>query len=199
MADTHIAPPSVLARLALSRSCPARKGVLAALAFGLVMLVGLPSASAQYRNLQFGLEGGYQFIQRDLGLDVHGPLVGLRAGYKASDHWWFTARALLSFRGDVAPQDNLVVLFHLTPVDVRYYFETDNFRPFVGGATAFHFLTNANVPSTVQWGFGPVTGVEFKLRRDLFIGFQLDGLYFIAFNGPNVFSVNATTQLIFFF
>lgn len=171
-------------------------------AFTLIVWTAAPGAGvahAQYKNLQFGFEGGYQFIEDDLLVDEHGPILGLRAGYKASDHWWFTARALVSFRGDLSPADNTVVLFHLTPVDVRYYFETDYFRPFVGGSTAFHFLFNTDVPSTVQWGFGPVLGAEFKLKRDLFLGIQADGLYMLAFDGQNVPVFHATTQLLFFF
>ena len=172
---------------------------LAALALGLAALGTTKAAEAQYKSYQFGFEGGYQYIEDDLGLDEHGPLLGLRAAYKASDHWWFSARALLSFRGDITPAENTVVLFHLTPVDVRYYFETDSFRPFIGGATAFHFLFNAQVPSSVQWGLGPVLGVELKLRRDLFLGIQADTLYMIAFDGANVPVINATTQILFFF
>ena len=160
--------------------------------------LGIPSAEAQYRNQQVGFEAGYQFIEDDFGLVEHGTIFGFRAGYKASDHWWFTARALVSFRGDALPGDRTNILFHLTPIDARYYFLTDSIRPYVGGATAFHFLLNSALPSTVQWGFGPVGGIEFKLRRDLFLGVQVDGLYLIAFEGEDTEVFNSSLQLIFF-
>lgn len=181
--------------------------VLAALA---ALGLAWPSvASAQYRNQQLGFEAGYQFIEGDFGLAEHAPIVGFRAGYKASDHWWFTARAMISWRGDnevqgpggerVSALDNTVVLFHLTPVDFRYYFLTDSVRPYLGGATAFHILANTQLPSWIQWGFGPVGGIELKLRRDLFLGFQADFLYLIGFGAEeNPEVVDVTTQLIFF-
>ena len=155
-------------------------------------------AKAQYKSQSVGIEAGYQYIEDDFGLLQHGSIFGLRAGYKSSDHWWFTARALLSFRGDQLPGDRTNVLLHLTPVDVRYYLWTDSIRPYLGGATAFHFLLNSALPSTVQWGFGPVGGIEFKIRRDVFLGFQVDGLYMIAFEGEDVEVLNANMQLIFF-
>lgn len=187
------------------RSASTRPGVgprLRGLALGSLAILGTAvfaaPAEAQYTNQQFGLELGYQFIEDDSGLTQHAPTFGLRAGYKASDHWWFTSRAMLAFRDDVLPADRTVVLFHLTPVDVRYYFLTDSFRPFLGGGTTFHFLANTELPSTVQWGVGPVGGLEFKLRRNLFLGIQADAMYFMAFDGENYEAVNATGQLIFF-
>lgn len=180
------------------RSPRSLRGVLAFAALAAVWWGSPQEAEAQYKSQQFGFEGGYSFIDESLGLDEHAPIVGLRAGYKATDHWWFTARAMVSFRGDVFPQDQTVILFHLTPVDVRYYFETDAWRPYIGGQTTFQFLANTNVPSTIQWGVGPVLGMEFKLRRDLFLGVQVDGLYMIAFDADPIPALHATTQLIFF-
>lgn len=169
------------------------------LALGVVTFLTFEgSAQAQYKNQQIGFEAGYQHIQEDFGLTANGVTFGLRAGYKASDHWWFTARALVSFRGDRLPGNNTNILFHLTPVDARYYLWTDGFRPFIGAATAFHFLANSNLPSTVQWGVGPVGGVEFKLRRDLFLGIQVDGLFMLAFDDDPFGVFSSTAQLIFF-
>lgn len=155
-------------------------------------------ARAQYKNQQFGFEGGYQFVDDDSQLAPHNGFFGLRAGYKSSDHWWFTARAMVSFRGDRIQGANTAILFHLTPIDVRYYLWTDDFRPFIGGATTFHFVANSDVQSAVHWGLGPVIGTEIKLRRDLFLGFQVDGQYFFAFDGDEYEAFHATTQLIFF-
>lgn len=174
------------------------------LLFALLMLSGTalwaPSiAQAQYTNQQFGIEAGYQFIEDDLGLNVHAPAFGLRAGYKADDHSWFTARTLLSFRDDVLPRERTILVFNLTPLDYRYYFLTDSFRPFLGAQTAFQFIANAETgTSTVQWGFGPVGGVEFKLARKLFLGIQLDGLYMVAFGADSIEVFQANTQLLFF-
>lgn len=154
-------------------------------------------AEAQYKSQQLGFEAGYQLIEDDFGLDMHSAIFGLRAGYKADDHWWYTARAMVSFLGNQLPADQTTVLFHLTPVDFRYYFLTDDFRPYLGGATAFHFLVNFE-PSSIQWGFGPVGGIEIKLERDLFLGFEVSGMYMIAFDHDDSEILHATTQLIFF-
>lgn len=90
-------------------------------------------AEAQYKNGQVGVEGGYMFIGEDSGLEEHGILFSLRGAYKGTDRWWFSARAGLSFRGEQSTLSNqTVILFHLVPVDARYYFATDRFRPFVG-------------------------------------------------------------------
>lgn len=180
-----------------ARSAPWRPVALAIIALGF-FFSQMPCAEAQYRNQQFGFELGYHFLESKLGVEEHGGIGGLRAGFKATDHWWFTARAMLSFRGDQVPDENTVILFQLTPVDVRYYFETDNFRPYLGGGTTFQFLFNTSVRSTIQWGVGPVAGLEFKLKRDLFLAFQVEGTYFVAFDDQNVFSLTATTQLLFF-
>ena len=162
------------------------------------------AAQAQYKNNQFGFEGGYMFIGEGTGLNSHGFLVGLRAAYKASDHWWFSARAGLSFRGDENPalggslRSNTVVLFHLVPVEARYYLLTDSTRPFVGISNSFQFLTNQEIDANVFWGPGATAGIEFKLRRDLFLAFQADGYYMLVFGGDDTPLVTLTTQLNFF-
>ncbi len=172
----------------------------AAAVFVLAGLSGPASAFAQYRGQQVGFEAGYHFIGEELRLEQHAPIFGLRAGYKATDHWWFTARAMVGFRGDEALLDATTVVFHLTPVEARYYLLTDSIRPFLGFGTTFQFLIGNEIDgrSIVQWGFGPGVGIELKLRRDLFLGFQVDGLYLINFGGPDVPMVHATTQLLFF-
>ena len=159
-----------------------------------------PRASlAQYKNGQFGFEGGYFFLGENTGLTSHNFALGLRGAYKNTDHWWFTARAMVSFPGEpVSPRDNTVVLFHLVPVEVRYYFQTDSFRPFVGVTNSFQFLFNQDQQSDVYWGPGVDAGMEFRLRRDLFLGFQIDAYWMFVFEGPDAPILTASTQLIFF-
>ena len=173
-------------------------------AFAAAAFLTPTAAHAQYKNNQFGFEGGYMFIGDGTGLNSHGFLVGLRAAYKASDHWWFSARAGLSFRGDENPElggslkANTVVLFHLVPVEARYYFLTDSTRPFVGISNSFQFLTNQEIDANVFWGPGVTAGIEFKLRRDLFLGFQADGYYMLVFGQDDAPLATFTTQLNFF-
>lgn len=170
--------------------------------FAWVAFIG--PAQAQYKNNQFGFEGGYMFIDDGTGLDAHGALIGLRAAYKMTDHWWLSARAGLSFRGDVNPQlggsnrDNTVVLFHVVPVEARYYFLTDFTRPFVGVTNSFQFLTNQETNTSVLWGPGVSAGIEFRLRRDLFLGFQVDAYYMIALDVDDAPLATFTTQVNFF-
>ena len=174
---------------------------LALLTISLALLAAPEVAEAQYKNGQFGFEGGYNFMQGDVGLDEHSFLVGMRGAYKSSDHWWFTARALLSFRGEQSLSQKTAVLFHLVPVAARYYFLTDSFRPFVGISNSFQFLFNKTVDQTVLWGPGATVGAEFKLKRDLFLGVQADAYWMFVFEGPvapGVPFVSLTAQVIFF-
>ena len=165
----------------------------------LIALVALPRvADAQYKNAQFGFEGGYFYVGKNAGLSEHNFCIGMRGGYKSTDRWWFTARAGLSFPSDVGGVDNTVVLLHLVPVDVRYYFETDAFRPFVGVTNSFQLLFNQEIESNAFWGPGITGGMEFRLRRDLFLGVQLDLFWMFVFEGDDAPLGTATTQLIFF-
>ncbi len=166
----------------------------------LAALVFCPrDAAAQYKNGQIGFEGGYMFLGEDAGLDSHGFLVALRAAYKASDHWWFSARAGVSFRGEAATNsERTVVLFHLVPIDARYYFQTDAFRPFVGVTNSFQILANQTIASGVFWGPGATAGMEFRLRRDMFLGVQVDASWMFVFEGRDAPLITTTTQLLFF-
>lgn len=172
----------------------------AVLALGL-FLVG-DRAEAQYKNGQIGFEGGYFFLTNTGSegfLDPHGFLLALRGGYKGTDHWWFTARAGVSFRGEEDPLSNrTVVMFNLMPVDARYYFLTDNFRPFVGVGSTFNFLFNQSIETSVIWGPQATAGLEFRLRRDMFLGFQADAGWNFVFEGSDAPFVTLTSQLIFF-
>lgn len=154
-------------------------------------------AQAQYKNGQIGFEGGYMFLGSKSGLDSNGVLVGLRGAYKGSDNWWFTARAGISFRGEEF-SDRTVVLFHLVPAAVRYYFFTDRFRPFLGVTNSFQFLANNTGPSSVFWGPGVNGGMEFRLKRDLYLGFQADAFWMFVFQGPDAPLITTTVQLNFF-
>ena len=157
-----------------------------------------PEAEAQYKNGQIGFEAGYFFLGEEGLLDQHAFLVALRGAYKASDHWWFTARAGVSFRGEPQLSEKTVVLFHLTPIDARYYFATDRLRPFVGLTNSFQFLFNNSTDSTVWWGPGVVAGLEIFLRRDMFLGIQADTSWMFVFEGPDVPMVTTTAQILFF-
>ena len=174
------------------------------LALAAIMLSSPNVAEAQYKSSQFGFEGGYMFVGEGTGLNSHGFLVGLRAAYKGSDHWWFSARAGLSFRGDIDTElggsfrSNTVVLTHLVPVSARYYFLTDSTRPFLGITNSFQFLTNQESNASVFWGPGASGGIEFKLRRDLFLAFQADAYYMLVFGGDDTPLVTFTTQINFF-
>ncbi len=105
----------------------------------------------------------------------------------------------MSFPGQLNNAPNTVIVLQLTPVMVKHYFKTDAFRPFVGVTNAFFFTINgdASVPTAV-WGPGVNAGMEFKLARDLFLGFEGTAYYTFNFDGSDaaVFTVN--TQLIFF-
>lgn len=164
----------------------------------LLLMLASATAEAQYKNAQFGFEAGYFFFGRDTQLTTHNYGLGLRGAYKSTDRWWFTARGMVSFPGDDGGRDNTVVLFHLVPIDVRYYFKTDAFRPFVGLTHSFQFLLNTELESEVFWGPGVSAGMEFRLKRDLFLGFQADGFYMLVFEGPDAPMATFTTQLIFF-
>lgn len=160
---------------------------------------GPRSAAAQYKNAQVGFDVGYSFMEEKSGLDAHAVLVALRGAYKASDNWWFSARAGVSFRGERGDRsDNTVVLLHLQPVDARYYFLTDRLRPFVGVTNAFTFLANETLPWNVGWSPGVNAGLEIRLRRDLYLGFEVDAYYNLVFEGPDHAAVTGTTQLLFF-
>ncbi len=154
-------------------------------------------ARAQYKNAQLGFEVGYGFYAPDLLLDEHHLEVGLRGAFKAEDHFWFSARGLLSFRGEPISERTVVVL-HLTPVAVRYYVLTDTFRPFVGVTNAFQFLFNSALGTRVFWGPGAEVGAEFKLSRDIFLGIQADALYMFVFQGKDDPMLTVTAQLNFF-
>ena len=189
-------PPRVVRRSCFSL-------LIASVAVSTLVAVTAPCpAHAQYKNNQFGFEGGYMYIGDATGLDPHSFLIGMRAAYKVSDHWWFSARAGLSFRGDDpivgGNRSNTVVLFHLVPVEARYYFLTDFTRPFVGVSNSFQFLTNQQIDASVFWGPGVTAGIEFRLRRDLFIGFQADAYYMIAFGVDDAPLATFTTQINFF-
>lgn len=170
-----------------------------------LLVVGFLSpapAQAQYKNSQFGFEVGYLYVGERTGLDPHGLSGGLRAAYKISDHWWFAARAGLSVRGDEVegqvPESNTAVMLSVIPIEARYYFLTDFYRPYVGITNAFQFLFNTEINATVFWGPGVTAGIEIRLRRDMFLGFQADGFYMITFGVPDAPLINISAQLNFF-
>jgi hypothetical protein len=175
--------------------CASVPGLMLAAALAL-----LPAerAEAQYRSYTFGFETGYMALTEGTELRPHNFAVGLFGGYKLSDNWWFSGRALVSFPGQLDLAPNTVVLLHLVPVSVQYYFLTDAFRPYVGLSNSFQFLVNNNTSTSVFWGPGVQAGMEFKLRRDLFLGLKADGYMMLVFEGPPAAVITTTAQLIFF-
>ncbi len=162
-------------------------------------LLAFPEAAqAQYRNFTFGFEGGYMALTAGTELRPHNFGIGLFGGYKLSDHWWLSGRALLSFPGQLDRQPNTVVLLHVVPLSVQYYFATDAVRPFVGLTNSFQFLFNNDTSKSAFWGPGVEAGIEFKLRRDLYLGVKSDGFMMLVFEGPPAAVISVTTQLIFF-
>ena len=154
-------------------------------------------AEAQYKSGQLGFEAGYGFYAPDLAVDGHNFMVGLRGAFKAEDHWWFSARGLLSFRGE-AVSERTVVILSVVPVAVRYYILTDSFRPFVGITNTFQFFFNSARGTPIYWGPGGEVGVEIKLVRDIFLGFQADVYYLFGFEVPDDPMFTVTAQLNFF-
>ena len=182
----------------MQRSVSTQKSLLIALVAAGGLLAA-DEAEAQYRNYTFGFEGGYMFLGENTELDAHNISLGMFGGYKASDHWWFYSKASLSFPGQQNNLPNTVILLHIVPISVRYYFYTDAFRPWVGLTNAFqqYFNTNA-ISQTTWWGPGVHAGVDFKLQRDLFLGFEGDAHYLINFEGPNTPVFSGFANLTFF-
>jgi hypothetical protein len=156
------------------------------------------TAEAQYKGNQFGVEAGYFFLGEDAFINQHNPGFGLRGAFKTSDHWWLTARGLVSFAGDQLDNSRTVFLLYIEPIAGRYYFETDAVRPFVGISNQFIFLFNRSVGGSVMWGPGGQAGIEFRIARDLFLGFQADAYYMVAFEGNNIPTITVNSQIIWF-
>lgn len=154
-------------------------------------------AFAQYRSHQFGFEAGYLFYGTDASVPVedHGPLVGLRAGWKLTDQFWLTSRAGFAWRDQVVDVDQTIFILHLVPIAARYYVLTDRFRPFVGVTNSFQFFANGGA-GNVFWGPGGSAGLEVRLRRDMFLGFQLDVFHMW---GDGEYPVVASTLQLDFF
>ena len=136
------------------------------------------SASAQYKNAQFGFEAGYLGYgttnnRAAAAVENHGPMVGVRTAWKLTDHFWLTNRAAFAWRDQIELVDRTIFILHLVPVAARYYFMTDRFRPFVGVTQSFQFFMNGQA-GHVFWGPGGSAGFEVRLRKDVFLGLQAD-------------------------
>lgn len=177
-----------------SHACASLPALALAAAFA---LIPAEDAEAQYRSYTFGFETGYLALGEGTELKTHNFALGLFGGYKLTDHWWFSGRALLSFPGQLDNSPNTVVLIHAVPISVQYYFLTDAFRPYVGLTNSFQILANADTDSSVFWGPGATAGLEFKLMRDVFLGFKTDAFLMINFTQLTPV-VTATAQAIFF-
>ena len=150
---------------------------------------------AQYKNNVFGIEAGHIYAQSDILKTPHAPVIAIRGGHKISDKFWITSRVGLAPNQNAA-DNNTLVLIHLVPIEIRHYFKTDSFRPFVGLASVFNLTANKGI-SSVFWGAGPSIGAEFKLKRDIFLGLQADGSWMFSESESSA-SVRSTLQLIFF-
>jgi len=144
----------------------------------IAVVVASSTAAAQYKNSQFGFEAGYLAYGNSnndevAAVESHGPLVGVRTGWKLSDHFWLTNRAAFAWRDQIERVDRTIFILHLVPVAVRYYFLTDRFRPFLGATQSFQFFMNGDAGTTF-WGPGASAGFEVRLRRDVFLGVQAD-------------------------
>lgn len=165
---------------------------------GFAALAPARDAEAQYRSYTFGFEAGYMLLTEGTELMPHNLGFGLFGGYKLTDNWWFSGRALLSFPGQLDRAPNTVVMLHVVPISVQYYFATDAIRPYVGLTNSFQVLFNANTSASAFWGPGVGAGLEIKLRRDLFLALKSDGFMMLVFEGPPAAVVSVTSQLVFF-
>jgi hypothetical protein len=170
-----------------------------ALWIGLAVLGSHP-AEAQYKNYTFGFEVGYLGQTAGTLLKPHNLALGMFGGFKFSDHWWFESRALVSFPGQLDNAPNTVVELSITPVSVRYYLETDAVRPWVGVTNTLQLLFNNTFDHTAYWGPGVGAGIEIRLRRDLYLGFEGDFFHLFIFQGEagDAWLGTVTSQLIFF-
>ncbi|MBI2377471.1 MAG: hypothetical protein HYV07_25950 [Deltaproteobacteria bacterium] len=171
---------------------------IVALAVVLATSAASRSALAQYRSFTFGAEAGYIGMTSGTELKPHNAAFGMFGGFKQSDHWWFTARAMASFPGQLDNAPNTVVLLQIEPISVRYYLETDDLRPYVGLTNSFLLLFNHTTHNDAMWGPGISGGLEIKLKRDLFLGFEVDVYHMLVFEGPDAQLIQGNGQLIFF-
>jgi hypothetical protein len=155
-------------------------------------------AEAQYRSYTFGFEAGYMGLTTGTEMKAHNIGLGLMGSYKLSDHWWFAGKALVSFPGELSNSPNTVVMLHLVPASVSYYFLTDEFRPHVGLTNSFQIFINNSSDQTILWGPGVNAGFEVRLKRDLFLGVRSDAYMMLKFSGPPAAVISVTSQLIFF-
>jgi len=167
---------SALASVVLSATM--QRWLLSALV-GVLLSMTSGAANAQYRSGQFGFEAGYLGFaepnsNRATEVENHGPMVGIRAGYRITDNVWLTQRAALSWRDQQPVRfDETIFVLHLVPVAARYYFATDRIRPFVGVTNTVQFFTNGQAGNAF-WGPGGSAGVEWRWGRDIFSGLQVD-------------------------
>lgn len=172
--------------------------VLATAVAVLPALVPAGRAEAQYRSYTFGIEAGYVALTAGTRVLPHNFGIGMFGGYKLTDNWWFSGRAMVSFPGEPT-SPNTVVLLHLVPISVQYYFLTDAFRPYVGLTNSFQVLVNTVSDRPLMWGPGVTAGFEYKLRRDLFLGIKADSFMMLVFDEPDPAAViTATAQIVFF-
>ncbi|MEM1022246.1 MAG: hypothetical protein AAGD10_19700 [Myxococcota bacterium] len=160
-------------------------------------LFAASEVEAQYKSTQFGYEAGYRWISNRTGLSSSAPFIGTRVGYRLSDNLWLSSRIGFDFRDQLVGEPLTVFLLHLTPLDARWYFTTDRFRPFLGLTTAFQFFLNGPLASA-NWGPGALGGFEARIFPDVFLGIQLEYEHMVS-RRPRYGTFGAVTQVNIFF
>jgi outer membrane protein W len=173
---------------------------LLGLGAALVTLAASRDAQAQYKNYTFGFAGGYLGQSTETGLKGNNAAFGIFGGYKFSDHWWYEGGASLSFPGELDNTPNTVIVLDIVPISVRYYYATDAIRPYSGITNMFQFMfnTSTNFQHSVFWGPGLTSGIDIKLKRDLYLGFEGDIFRMLVFEGSDAWIGTLSAKIIFF-
>jgi len=172
------------------------------LLFALVIMLGAANeALAQYKSAHIAFEFGYQYTsERLVSLENSAPFMGVRVGWKLTDRWWMTSRIGFGWRKLDARIANLTTfMLQLNPLDVRYYFLTNRFRPYLGATTALQAFVNgpANTEAPANWGPGAVGGFEARLSPDVFLGLQAEFVHMATEPQYATFGVNTQMSVYF--
>ncbi len=134
------------------------------------------------------------------------PMAQFSYSGKLSDdsHWWFTGGVVFALLGQITdpniPGANGGSLGWIEPMlGPRYYFLTDDIRPFfeIGLRCGFIIGANASIPSKLQVipGLYGQLGLEFIVARDL--GLVISGRYSILGTSIFGFTVESSAEAMF--
>jgi hypothetical protein len=174
---------------------------LLGLGAAIVTLATSHEAQAQYKNYTFGFSAGFLGQSSETGLKDTNASFGLFGGYKFSDHWWYEGGATMAFSGELAgTTNNTVIILDIVPISVRYYYATDAIRPYSGLTNLFQFMfnTSSSFTHSVFWGPGVTSGIDIKLKRDLYLGFEGDIYRMLVFEGSDAWIGTLSAKIIFF-